>query len=173
MRLKLSKAKALIFTATAAAIIVAAVAVLCYNPNALILRLSDPKSGREYASFDFSRESEFSVSFVHSVNKSKVEEFYVYSDSGIILTECIYYGFGAGVLTEVEPKWELSYGDGGEMIVSNMDVPMHDLVYIVGTVSDHILTVDGKSFSLRDMCGRNAQVRFSVSRGKFFWEGSF
>jgi len=168
LRLRFSRLKALIIIATAAAIIVAAVAVLCYNPDALTLHLSDPETGREYASFDISEDPIFSVSFIHSVNKSEVKEIYTYSNLGIILTDCIYYGFGAGVLTEVEPQWELSYGNDGEMIVGAMDIPMYDLVYIVGTVSDHILTVNGEEFSLSELCGRNAQVRFSVTEGRLF-----
>lgn len=46
------------------------------------------------------------------------------------------------------------------MIVSGFDTPMPNLQYIVGTVSDHILTVNGEEISLRDLCGRNSLVRF-------------
>ena len=42
---------------------------------------------------------------------------------------------------------------------------MEDLVYFVGTVSDHTLTLeDGEMISLRDLCGKNAKVRFALER---------
>jgi hypothetical protein len=49
------------------------------------------------------------------------------------------------------------------MIITGFDKKMDDLVYFVGTVSDHTLTLgDGEEISLRDLCGRNAMVRFSL-----------
>ena len=76
----------------------------------------------------------------------------------------VYYGFGAGVQTELEEGQKLEYGDDGSMIITGFDRKMDDLVYFVGTVSDHILTLeDGEEISLRDLCGRNAMVRFSLA----------
>ena len=71
------------------------------------------------------------------------------------------------------------------MTVSGFEQEMPDLCYLVGTVSDHILTVgyyadgarilelgtdreepvgeDGE-ISLRDLCGRNAAVRFCIEQ---------
>ena len=154
--------KAFIITATAAAIIVAAVAVLLYRTKSPALVLKNPDTGRIYSTIEFQDELEFSVSFIHSVNKSRVEEYYSFIDDKLILTGCVYYGFGAGVLTEVEPGWTLSTGDDGEMIVANMNVPMYELSYIVGTVSDHILCVNDSYYSLTDLCGRNSKVAFGI-----------
>ena len=51
------------------------------------------------------------------------------------------------------------------MIVSGFDREIPDLIYIVGPVSDHIMKVnEGPDISLRDLCGRNAMVRFTYSR---------
>ena len=75
----------------------------------------------------------------------------------------VYYGFGAGVQTELEEGQKLEYGDDGSMIITGFDRKMDDLIYFVGTVSDHMLTLqEGEEISLRDLCGRNAMVRFSL-----------
>ena len=48
------------------------------------------------------------------------------------------------------------------MIMSGFDIKLEPLLYRVGTVSDHILTLsDGTRISLRDLCGRNARVGFT------------
>jgi hypothetical protein len=58
----------------------------------------------------------------------------------------------------------LEYGDDGSMIVSGFERRMDNLSYIVGTVSDHTLYINNESISLRELCGRNATVRFVCGR---------
>ena len=63
----------------------------------------------------------------------------------------------------LEEGQKLEYGYDGSMIITGFDRKMNDLVYYVGTVSDHTLTLeDGEEISLRDLCGRNAKVRFAL-----------
>jgi hypothetical protein len=81
----------------------------------------------------------------------------------------VYYGFGAGVQTELSEGETLTYGPDGSMIVSGFDKRMDNLIYFVGTVSDHTLTINDKEgISLRDLCGRSAPVRFSYEKWRFF-----
>jgi hypothetical protein len=74
----------------------------------------------------------------------------------------VYYGFGAGVAEVLEPGWTLENGDNGEMIIGNIEMKMNDLTYIVGTVYDHILEINGERIVLNDLCGKNAKVHFSI-----------
>ena len=53
-------------------------------------------------------------------------------------------------------------GENGEMIISGYDMYIPDLIYVVGTVSDHVLAIGEDEISLRDLCGRNAKVRLAV-----------
>ena len=151
---------------TAAALIllsaVLAAAFLYAQENEKYLVLSSAKTGEEYARYPVCVGDEFSIGFIHSVNKSPVTDFYEIREDGIYVVKTIYYGFGAGVQTELEGNEKLEYGEDGSMIISGFDRKMEDLVYFVGTVSDHILTVrEEQEISLRELCGRNARVRFS------------
>lgn len=104
---------------------------------------------------------EFSVTFVHSVNQSPVTDVYEIRQGQIYLVRTIYYDFGAGVPTELYGNQTFSFGKNGEMIISDMDTYIPNLIYIVGTVSDHTLSVNGgEKISLRDTCGRNSPVKF-------------
>lgn len=117
-------------------------------------------TGEVYARYQVEEGEEFSIGFIHSVNKSPLTDVYEIKNHKIYVTKTIYYGFGAGVQTEIEDGQTLTFGDHGEMIVSGFNQEMSHLSYIVGTVSDHTLTISGQEISLRDLCGRNATVEF-------------
>ena len=149
--------------AAAAILVVAAAAILAVfllrEPR---LILSNDATGKVYARLPLRNEDSFSVTFRHSVNKSDVTEIYQRRGREIWLTGCVYYGFGAGVAEVLEPGWTLENGDNGEMIIGNIEMKMNDLTYIVGTVYDHILEINGERIVLNDLCGKNAKVHFSI-----------
>ena len=149
--------------AAAAILVVAAAAILAVfllrEPK---LVLSNDESGKVYARLPLKDGDSFSVTFRHSVNKSDVTEIYQRRGREIWLTGCVYYGFGAGVAEVLEPDWTLENGDNGEMIIGNIEMKMNDLTYIVGTVYDHILEINGERIILNDLCGKNAKVHFSI-----------
>ena len=128
------------------------------------LILEDPEDKTQYAAYEAAVGDSFSVEFIHSVNKSPVTDYFEIREDGIYGIKTVYYGFGAGVPTELEEGQVLTYGDDGSMIISGFDMKMNNLIYRVGTVSDHILTLeDGTRISLRDLCGRNSRVGFRFS----------
>lgn len=125
------------------------------------LVLKDPTDGTVYASYEMNVGDLFSIQFIHSVNKSSVTDWFEIRDDGIYGIKTVYYGFGAGVPTQLEEGQTLTYGDDGSMTISGFEMKMNHLIYRVGTVSDHILTLpDETQISLRDLCGRNARVEF-------------
>ena len=151
--------------ATAIMIFITAVALLpgC-GPGQTTLVLSDPQTDRVYASYPVEEGDVFTVEFIHSVNKSPVRDYYECRPDGIWNTQCVYYGFGAGVEEILLDGEELTYGDNGEMIVSGIDHRIDPLIIVVGTISDHILTIGGEEISLRDLCGRSSKVLFSLKQ---------
>ncbi len=133
------------------------------------LTLRNASDGTLYGRYHVKVGDTFGVGFIHSVNKSPLTDYYEIKEDGIYVEKTVYYGFGAGVQTELSEGEMLTYGPDGSMIVSGFDRKMDDLTYFVGTVSDHILTINDKEgISLRDLCGRNARVRFSYEKWRFF-----
>lgn len=125
------------------------------------LVLSDADSGQVYASYPVEYGDTYAVEFVHSVNKSPVRDVFEIRDGEIWNTQCIYYGFGAGVEEELGEGETLSYGENGEMIISNIEKRMDNLIIVVGTISDHTLYLGDETISLRDLCGRSSKVLFT------------
>lgn len=146
---------------SAMVIAVALIILTICLPHTPKLVLTNAKTGENYGSFPL-EDGTFSVTFVHSVNKSPVSDIYEIRDGVIYMTGTVYYGFGAGVPDELSEGQKLTFGENGEMIISDMDLRIDDLVYVVGTVSDHILRIGNKETSLRDLCGRNSSVSFTV-----------
>lgn len=160
----------------AAAVFAIAALLICalFIPGSTALVLRNCDTGKVYACFETESNSEFSVAFIHSVNKSEVREYYVIYNDGIYLEKCLYSNFGAGVATEIEDGQSLSYTEDGKMIISNIHRRIDKLSYIVGTVSDHILYIGENEISLRELCGKNSPVYFGgekVSRF-FIWRNA-
>lgn len=134
--------------------------------NLRYLVLTDPETGTEYGRYLMRVGGQFSVTFIHSVNQYPLTDYYEIRKDGIYVTKTKYANFGAGVQTELEDGESLSYDEeDGSMIISGFNRRMDHLEYIVGTVSDHTLTIDGKrEISLRDLCGRNAKVLFTSKK---------
>lgn len=146
--------------AAAAIILTVIAAALLAHPHCyLTLRNRDTRD--LYARYPLGEGERFSVGFKHSINLSPVIDVYEIEDGDIYVEETIYYHFGAGVQTQLNPGEILSYGDDGSMIVGNIHQLRNDVGYIVGTVYDHILTVNGQEINLTDLCGKNAAVRFN------------
>ena len=129
------------------------------------LVLSDSQSGQVYATYPVENGDTYAVEFVHSVNKSPVRDVFEIRDGEIWNTQCIYYGFGAGVEEELAEGEVLTFGENGEMIISNIEKKMDNLVIVVGTISDHTLYIGEETISLRDLCGRSSKVLFTCRQG--------
>ena len=154
-----------ILVAAVVILIMVAAATIFFSSEGGYLVLTNADTGVEYARYPVRDGDTFSVGFIHSVNNSPLTDFYELRDGRIFVVKTIYYNFGAGVQTQIEEGQTLEYGEDGSMIVTGFDREIPDLVYIVGTVSDHILNVNGgEDISLRDMCGRNSFVRFSYKK---------
>ncbi len=150
--------------------IIAAAAILFLilrSSSERFLVLTDMDTGKKIAEYPVEDKERFSITFIHSVNKSPLTDVYEIRDKDIYVVETHYHGFGAGVQTEIEEGQTLSYAPDGTMIVSGFDKLIPNLSYFVGTVSDHILKIHGREISLRELCGRNCKVRFSCENKIF------
>ena len=150
----------------AVALVVAAVSLFViincnHNTNTLVMK--NFKTGETYLEVPLTDDHLFSVSYTHSVNKSLVEEYYTITpQDGIVLVKARYNNFGAGVATELTDGQYLSYDDENYMVINNMHVPISQLVYKVGTVSDHILHIGDESWHLKEYAPELTSVTFTL-----------
>jgi len=157
-RKKLIAAAVLMVIITAAAFVIKGL-----SADYLVLYNSD--TGERYITEKAEDGLMFSVEFIHSVNQTPVKDTFIIEDGEIKAYSTLYRSFGAGVQTALEGNQKMTYDEEGNMIITGFDITYDPLRYIVGTVSDHILTFGGEEISLRDTCGRNAKVVFEIADG--------
>ncbi len=156
-----SSVKKLVWVAAAALIVVAAVALLLHRNDVPSLRLTDRENGREYARFDLNENETFSITFIHSVNQSPVTDYYRREKDTFVLYATKFHAYGAGI-PESWPEGAIVETSTDGIYVHNLHIPFSDFTYIVGTVSDHTLIIGTESVSLRQLCGKNAEVLFTL-----------
>lgn len=139
---------------------IVAAAFFLRHDGQLVLR--DDDTGSVYATYALEPGEEFSITFIHSVNKTPVTDCYdADKDGSLYLRKTIYYDFGAGVPFDLNEGETLTYDENGAMVISGIDRLIPSFVIFVGTVSDHTLQIGGEQISLRDLCGRNAKVHIT------------
>ena len=129
------------------------------------LEIRDTETNKLYASWPVKDSNLFSIEFVHSVNQSPVKEVFAVDSREIRLVSVIFSSFGAGMQTDLAEGQELSRDDQGNMVISGYNQKMKTLNYIVGTVSDHIFSIEDEKVSLRKLCGKNAHITIGISQG--------
>jgi len=139
----------------------AAAVTACAAQKALTVR--DAGTGRLYGKWPANDGLVFSVEFVHSVNQSPVLDTFEERDGKINAVSTRFGGYGAGMQTELGPGERLERDGDALLIVFPEGARSYgELRYIVGTVSDHVLAVNGEKISLRDLCGKNAHIVLRV-----------
>jgi hypothetical protein len=148
--------------AAAVVLSITAVAALIIAALPPSLDIYDAETGKLYAAWRAEEGLSFSVMYVHSVNQSAVTDYFVIRDGEIWAYESVYSSFGAGMPTEPGVGESLTLNDDGTVTLSGIHTQFPQLNFIVGTVSDHVLEINGETVSLRDLCGRNAHVVFKI-----------
>jgi len=146
-------------------VLILAAAAALSTRTGYYLTLRNRDTHEVYARYRMNEGDRFSITFIHSVNLYPLTDTYEICDGTIYVEECKYYAYGAGVQTELRAGETMTYTDDGAMLISGIHQDRTNVGYIVGTVYDHVLSVNGKEVSLRDLCGRNAAVRFNYE----FW----
>ena len=126
-----------------------------WHHRSLIIR--DADSGKVYGKWPLNAAGEFSIEFVHSVNQSPVRETFRAENGMISPVRVRFASFGAGMQSDLE-EGQAMIRDGDALVITGFKSSYKKLNYIVGTVSDHILHINGENISLRELCGRNAHI---------------
>lgn len=148
--------KKALFTGILAAALIAAACL----PAFCVLAVTEEGSGELlYASEANNR---FSISFLHSVNRSEVEEVYTSEPAGLTVRECLYHAYGAGVASTPEDGGRLYTRKDGVMVLTDIDRYVGELHMTTGTISDHKLNIDGRVIPLRELTEPKTKIKIAV-----------
>lgn len=133
----------------------------CSRNKGQFLEIRDSVSGKVYGRWAVRETQEFAIEFVHSVNQSPVLEMFKAENKMIHIQSVQFSSFGAGMRSDLDEGMRMAR-DGDNMIIYGFDVSFEELNYIVGTVSDHVLFINGEEVSLGGLCGKNAHISIRV-----------
>ena len=126
-----------------------------------VMEILNTASGKVYSRRSMDDGGEFAIEFVHSVHNSPVQEIFKVDGREIRPIAVRFYSFGAGMQTELEEGQQMNR-DGDALVISGFNRTFTELNYIVGTVSDHLLLVNGQTISLRNLCGKNTHITIRI-----------
>ena len=129
--------------------------------NSVILEIRDTGSGIIYGKWPLEENGEFAVEFIHSVHQSPVRETFKVTGKEIQPVSARFYSFGAGMQADVE-EGQIMSRDGDALVITGFNRAFTELNYILGTVSDHLLFINGEIISLRNLCGKNAHITLRI-----------
>lgn len=144
-------------------LIITAAAVIFIQLRTDYLVLYNADTGERYLIEKAEQGFEFSVEFIHSVNKTPVKDTYRIDEGKIKAYSTTYRSFGAGVQTQLEDGQKMTVDKDGNMIITGFDITYDPLRYIVSAAYDHVLFIGDRQISLRETCGKNTRVVFEVA----------
>ena len=142
-------------------VLIAIAAIILSQRSHKQLILINDKNGKIFAKYPLEENEIFSITFKHSVNQSDATDIYEIRKGKIFAVRARYNTFGAGMPADIPEGQYISYDSDGFMVVHGIDMEMKRLCYVVGTVYDHFLEINGEVINLTELCGRNQAIVFS------------
>lgn len=153
-----------ILTVILSILLLFALALSACSPTQAKLVIKDYQTNQTYLTIPLGEDKEFSIDFIHSVNKSNVKEKYKIENNEIVCHTLVYSAFGAGMPDDLSPDLSLSYDSEGNMVISGYNIRFSSLSPLILAISipyDHILTVNGEEYSLGTLIGHGETVIIS------------
>lgn len=110
----------------------------------------------------------FHIGFLHSVNRTPVNEFYKIDKNKFIAYKTTFYSYGAGMPDGSDNTDADITFKNGMVEINNIDRELNKFTYMVGTYADHTLYADNTSFKLEKFIEPQQPAVFQIKRCSIF-----
>lgn len=124
------------------------------------LELTDNATGLGLWQYPLEEGGVFSITYMHSVNKSPVTEFYRITDGKIVLYALEFETFGAGMSAEPEQGQSLTRLPKGGMRIDAIDRIIDTLIYLAACATGHTLHIGDTSVAMYTLAETAVRVTF-------------
>ena len=107
--------------------------------------------------------TDFSISYIHSVNKSPVTEYFKIIDGKIYLMALRFESFGAGMPTELDPMQSITY-ENGNMLISGFNRHLPNLCVFISRSDGQFLEIGDVSISLKTLDKPGEPIAFIIEK---------
>jgi hypothetical protein len=142
--------------------IVSISAAVLFIPVSRQFVITDEQTGKILYNTAVEPGDTFGMKYVHSVNKSPVEDvFEILDDNSIMLKKTIFRSFGAGVPTGLEDGQVMEVGDD-RIVIDNIDRKIDSYLLRIGTVAEHTLCINGLEIRMDSLAMPKRSVSLEV-----------
>jgi hypothetical protein len=137
--------------------------------------ITDGKSGRIVFLDKVEDFREFYTSFIHSVNKTPVDEYYRISDGTFILEKAIFYSYGAGMPELGEYGSSMPRIIDDMVLIDNINKEFEKITIYAGIQANHTLNTQNGKIAFLQLVEPQTPVIFEVRKVsfskilRFFW----
>lgn len=144
---------------------VASAAVWIWASTIPVLMIRQAPEGRIVFQTPIDKGSRFSLTYIHSIHRTPVEELFIINEERqIVLDAMLFESYGVGMPTSLEGNETFRMADG-KMRIENIDRPLHTFDLRIGQViAEHKLLMRGREIPLSKLCKPGSAVRFEISR---------
>lgn len=108
---------------------------------------------------------DFYISFIHSVNKTPVNEYYRIENNRFIVYKTTFYSYGAGMPDGSDnPNIQIIFNDDGLVEIDNINKEFSEFTYMVGTYAEHTMHTANESFKLEKYVEPQEPALFKIRR---------
>lgn len=111
----------------------------------------------------------FVIRYMHSVNRSEVDDTIERSGSNLIVRSSLYQTFGAGIpvgddiINGKNAGTSLTKTENG-LLLDGIDITYKEINLLTGTYSNHRIIADGKQYILKDIAGEKELIKIKIGR---------
>lgn len=106
----------------------------------------------------------FYISFIHSVNRTPVNEYYKIKGNKFVVYKTTFYSFGAGMPDGSElPNANMKLSDGF-VEIDDINREINEFTYFVGTYAGHTLNAKNEKFKLEKYVEPQEPALFKIKR---------
>lgn len=126
--------------------------------------ISDGKTGNVVYLGSIEDFKDFYISFIHSVNRTPVNEYYRIENGRFVVYKTTFYSYGAGMPDGSDnPKANIKFVDG-KVEIDNIDRNLREFTVLVGTFANHTLHAANTNFELDKYVEPQSQALFKIKR---------
>lgn len=116
---------------------------------------------------------EFTISFVHSVNKRPVYDTIRIEKDHFLVVKSRYDAFGAGMPVASDGDARLKTVADGWLELTDINLRLTDFKIFVGTIAEHSLRIHNKDFRMTEHVAPGTPVTFSINNYSIYqvWKG--
>lgn len=154
-------------------VIAVIVVVLSSMPVNKVLQISSVKHNDIVAHIPVSDREEFTITFIHSVNKRPVIDYYRVEGLQLVVFKSRYDSFGAGMPEMSIDGMELKLEANGMLELSNINRRLDAVTVFVGTIAQHSLQIKQQDIPLTQWVLPGEPLEFKITKVSYLelWRG--